>query len=187
MTSPFIGRQYSRRCKPERGGRIFPVSDNAQDVVAAFKHYLNDRKVQIRTNTRVIGIKVEKGRVTAVRTEQGEFPAGAVILATGGASFPGTGSTGDGYRMAEEVGHTIKKLRPALVPLVVEEKETAGSMQGVSLRNVRLTAFRGTADKIDTSSISSDFKSSKILKFSCSTRREPASRLQKKENSRAFT
>jgi len=140
--------KYGVETKTERGGRIFPISDDARDVVAAFKHYLNDRKVEIMTNTRVIGVKVEEGRVTAVRSAQGELPASAVILATGGASFPGTGSTGDGYRVAEEVGHAIKKLRPALVPLVVEEKEIAGSMQGVSLRNVRLTSFRCTADKI---------------------------------------
>lgn len=142
-------RKYGVETKAERGGRIFPVSDDARDVVAAFKGYLEEHKVEVRTNTQVTGIVAENGRVTAVRTAQGELSAGAVILATGGASFPGTGSTGDGYRLAEAVGHTIKKLRPALVPLVVEEKTTAESMQGVSLNNVRLTSFRCTADKIE--------------------------------------
>jgi predicted flavoprotein YhiN len=142
-------RKYGVETKGERGGRIFPVSDDARDVVAAFERYLADHKVEIRNNTRVIGIVVEQGRITAVRTEQGEIAASAVILAAGGASFPGTGSAGDGYRMAEVLGHTIKKLRPALVPLVVEEKSIAESMQGVSLNNVRLTAFRCTADRIE--------------------------------------
>ena len=77
------------------------------------------------------------------------MPAESVILATGGSSFVTTGSSGDGYEMAQRLGHTIVKLRPALVPLVVEEVDLAASMQGVSLKNVRLTAFRGTADQID--------------------------------------
>ncbi len=142
-------RQYGVETKAERGGRIFPVSDDARDVVAAFKSYLSDQQVEIRTNTPVTGIVVENGRVTGVRTAQGELSASAVIVAAGGASFPGTGSTGDGYRIAEAIGHTIKKLRPALVPLVVEEKATAEGMQGVSLNNVRLTSFGCTADKIE--------------------------------------
>jgi hypothetical protein len=77
------------------------------------------------------------------------IPADAVILAAGGASWPKTGSTGDGYAMAAALGHTIVPLRPALVPLIVEEIALAKSMQGVSLRNVRLTAFRGRAETID--------------------------------------
>ena len=142
-------RIYSVETKTERGGRIFPVSDDAQDVVTAFKKYLADHNVQMKTNARVTGILVDKGQVTGIRTEKDEYPAAAVVLATGGASFPGTGSTGDGYRLAAALGHTITKLRPALVPLVVEEQELAKSMQGGSLRNVRLTAFQCTADKIE--------------------------------------
>jgi len=84
-----------------------------------------------------------------VQTEQGVYPAKAVILATGGASFPGTGSSGDGYQMAAAVGHTITKLRPALVPLAVYEVDRASSMQGVSLSNVRLTAYQCPANEID--------------------------------------
>ncbi len=142
-------RSYGVETKAERGGRIFPVSDDARDVVTAFKSYLADYKVQIQNNTRVTGILVDKGHVIGIRTEKDEYPATSVVLATGGASFPGTGSTGDGYRLATALGHTITKLRPALVPLVVQEQEQARSMQGVSLRNVRLTAFQCTADKID--------------------------------------
>ena len=140
---------YGVETKTERGGRIFPVSDDARDVATAFKKYLTDHKVQMQINARVTEILVDKGHVIGVRTEQEEYPAAAVVLATGGASFPGTGSTGDGYRLAAALGHTITKLRPALVPLVVEEVERAGSMQGVSLRNVRLTAFQCPTDEID--------------------------------------
>lgn len=142
-------RGYGVETKAERGGRIFPVSDDARDVVTAFKHYLADHDVTMKTNVRVTKVLVDKGHVIGVGTEQEEYPAAAVVLATGGASFPGTGSTGDGYRLAAALGHTIVKLRPALVPLVVEERERARSMQGVSLRNVRLTAFQCTADEID--------------------------------------
>ena len=92
---------------------------------------------------------VDEGHVIGIRTEREKYTAAAVVLATGGASFPGTGSTGDGYRLAAALGHTITKLRPALVPLVVEERELARSMQGVSLRNVRLTSFQCSADDID--------------------------------------
>ena len=144
-------RRYGVETKTEPDGRIFPASDDARDVVKAFKRYMADHKVQMRTGIRATGIQVDRGRVTGVQTEQGAYPAAAVILATGGASYPSTGSTGDGYRMAEAVGHTITRLRPALVPLVVQEIQLARSMQGVSLRNVRLTAFQCRADEIDSS------------------------------------
>ena len=144
-------KRYGVETKTEPDGRIFPASDDARDVVKAFKRYMADHKVQMRTGIRATGIQVDGGRVTGVQTEQGAYPTAAVILATGGASYPSTGSTGDGYRMAEAVGHTITRLRPALVPLVVQEIQLARSMQGVSLRNVRLTAFQCRADEIDSS------------------------------------
>jgi len=146
----FLGR-YGVETKTERGGRIFPASDDARDVVRALERYMADYGVRLRTNVRVTGLQVEAGRVIGVRTARGTYPAAAVVLATGGASYPHTGSTGDGYRMAAEVGHTIVKLRPALVPLVVREVRRAKSMQGVSLRNVRLTAYQCPADEIDPS------------------------------------
>jgi predicted flavoprotein YhiN len=144
----FLGR-YGVETKTERGGRIFPVSDNAEDVVKAFGRYLAENKVQIKTATVVNNILVDNGCVTGVQAGGKTYPAAAVILTTGGASYPATGSTGDGYRLAAEIGHTIIKLRPSLVPLVVLEIERAKSMQGVSLHNVRLTAYRCTADEID--------------------------------------
>ena len=144
---------YGVETKVERGGRIFPVSDDAADIVKAFRRYLKDYGVKIRTGVPVTGIAVRAGRVEGVRTEEGLLPARAVILATGGATWPATGSTGDGYRIAATLGHTVTKLRPALVPLVVMEVERAKAMQGVSLKNVRLTAFRGPAEGIDPSLI----------------------------------
>ena len=144
-------RRYGVETKTERGGRIFPASDDAQDIVKALEHYLSDYGVQVQTYARVTSILVDKGHVASVQTERNAHSAAVVILATGGASYPGTGSTGDGYHMSAAVGHTITKLRPALVPLVVFETERAKSMQGVSLRNVRLSSYQCTADEINPS------------------------------------
>jgi predicted Rossmann fold flavoprotein len=141
-------RSYSVATKTERGGRIFPASDDARDVVKAFRHFLADHKVEVRTDIKVTDICTENGRITGVKTDKTDFPARAVILATGGASWPATGSTGDGYKIAKTLGHTIVKLRPALVPLVVREVDLARSMQGVSLKNVSLTAYQCQTDEI---------------------------------------
>ena len=146
----FLSR-YGVETKTERGGRVFPVSDRAEDVVSAFQKYLIDHGVEICRHSRVIGIETCNKEVTGVVTAGGKRRASAVIIAAGGLTYPATGSTGDGYTMASALGHTIINLRPALVPLVVEEIPHAKSMQGVSLRNVRLTAFQGRAEKIDPS------------------------------------
>ena len=144
-------KRYGVETKVERGGRIFPTSDNAKDVVDALRRYLVETKVDLHYNVPVNSIIAEKGRITAVRTKTSTLPATVAILATGGSSFAATGSAGDGFRMARELGHTIVKIRPALVPLVVEEMDLAASMQGVSLKNVRLTAFQCKARDIDPS------------------------------------
>jgi hypothetical protein len=144
----FLNR-YGVETKVERGGRIFPLSDDAADVVKAFRRYLAEHGVTLRTSAPVKGIAVRDGRVEGVLAQEGLLSASAVILAAGGATWPATGSTGDGYRMAANLGHSVTKLRPALVPLVVIEVERAKSMQGVSLRNVRLTAFRGPSGAIN--------------------------------------
>jgi hypothetical protein len=133
----------------ERGGRIFPASGRAVDVVTALRRHLVQRGVKVRTGEAVTGIDTCDGAVNGVITRSGRYPAEAVILAAGGSSYPVTGSSGDGYRLAAGVGHTVVNLRPALVPLVVYEIERAKSMQGVSLKNMRLTAWRGTAESID--------------------------------------
>jgi predicted Rossmann fold flavoprotein len=142
-------KRYGVETKMERGGRIFPASDDARDVVKTFESYLKENRVKVQMSTRVTAVKTENCQVTGVQTDKGDLPAGAVILASGGASWPATGSTGDGYKMAEFLGHTIVKLRPALVPLVVEEIALARSMQGVSLKNVCLTAYQGRSEEID--------------------------------------
>jgi len=142
-------KRYGVETKSERGGRVFPVSDNAADVVSALKRYMTDHGVEVR-RARATAIGLRDGTVEKAFTEKGSLTAGAVILATGGATYPATGSTGDGYRIASELGHSIIPVRPALVPLVVEEVSRARSMQGVGLRNVRLTACQCRAEQIDS-------------------------------------
>lgn len=140
---------YGVATKLERGGRIFPVSDDARDVVRALERYLADNHVEIKLNITVTAIQKKKAGLFEVSTSGDMYAAKAVILATGGASWPQTGSTGDGYKISSRLGHNIVELKPALVPLIVEEIDLAKSMEGLSLRNVRATAFRGRAQEID--------------------------------------
>lgn len=127
--------------KEERGGRVFPVSDKAVDVVNAFERVLHRLAVQIKYNCDVKAIEVANKQVVGVLTADGTvYEADAVILATGGSSFPGTGSTGDGYKMAEQIGHTIVPLHPALVPLESAD-DWVKELQGLSLRNVNVTVL----------------------------------------------
>ena len=140
-------KRYGVATKAEPDGRIFPASDDARDIVNAFERYLADSGVEMQTRAKVTDILMDKGRVIGVRGPK-TYPAAAVILAAGGATYPGTGSAGDGYRLAAAVGHTVTRLRPSLVPLVVHEIECAKSMQGVSLHNVRLTSYQCPADGI---------------------------------------
>lgn len=125
----------------ERGGRVFPLSEDAHAVTEKLTGWIAAQGVQLRTSCCVQSIEVNDRRVSGVVTSERDFlPASAVILATGGASFSHTGSTGAGYRMAAALGHTIQTLRPALVPL-----RTAGSLcpslQGLTLRNVRVDFY----------------------------------------------
>ncbi len=143
--------KYGIETKVERGGRIFPASDSAEDVVSALGRYITDCGVRLLPSVRVTGIRRENGILTGVLADDKFYPADAVVLATGGASYPQTGSTGEGYRIAAGLGHTIVKPRPALVPLIVTEIERAKSMQDISLRNVRLTAYRCHSDEIPSS------------------------------------
>lgn len=119
--------------KVERGNRVFPVSDCAQSVLDCLQNELRRLHVTV-SEERVTEILTAEGRVTGVRTDRGSHEAGWVILATGGVSYPATGSTGDGYRMAEALGHTIVPREGSLVPL--EAEEDCKQMQGLSLRNV---------------------------------------------------
>jgi hypothetical protein len=120
----------------QRGGRVFPVSERAKDIVEALVTWVQDHGVSLRTESAVERLLVEEKRVLGVRTRGGhEYHSDAVVITTGGASYPDTGSTGDGYRLAERVGHTIVPIRPALVPLETAG-DTAPRLQGLSLRNV---------------------------------------------------
>ncbi len=120
----------------ERGGRVFPASGRSQDVVDALTRWARSRGVTLRTRSPVGRLLVEAERITGVRCRDGRsYRADSVVVATGGGSYPGTGSTGDGYRLAEAVGHTIIPIRPALVPLETKG-DTARRLQGLSLRNV---------------------------------------------------
>jgi len=127
--------------KVERGGRVFPESDKAADVVGTMLRQLHRLGVKIETEMAVKRILVEDGRAVGIESMSGAlYKSDAVILAAGGASYPGTGSSGDGYTMAEAIGHSIVPLRPSLIPLETEEEWVKGT-QGLSLRNVRVTAL----------------------------------------------
>lgn len=123
--------------KTERGGRVFPCSDRAADVIDALFFALKRRGVTL-LHRRAERLVLERGRVIGVTAGGETLPAGAVVVATGGLSYPATGSTGDGYWLAEQAGHTIVPPRPSLVPLE-EAGDTCAQMQGLSLRNVTLT------------------------------------------------
>ncbi len=123
--------------KTERGNRVFPVSDRAFDVSAALERELRRRKVRI-VRDRAVTVELTDGCVSAVWGEKTRYPTHAAILATGGISYPGTGSTGDGYRIAASLGHTIVEPRGSLVPLVSDDP-CCGQMQGLALKNVELT------------------------------------------------
>lgn len=123
--------------KVERGNRVFPQSDKAADIIDALYYELKRCKVPV-LQTRVTGLRVEEEKVVGLDTEQGSLEAGAVILATGGVSYPATGSTGDGHQMAASAGHTVVEPKPSLVPLESPEA-FCGRMQGLALKNVMLT------------------------------------------------
>lgn len=126
------------KTKIERGGRVFPVSDRSSDVLNALLNILKKLNVKILTNTKVENIIVKDGAVSGVKlSSKEELNADKVILATGGKSYPACGSTGDGYKMAEELGHTVTSIRPSLIPLTSKNKECM-DLQGLSLRNVRV-------------------------------------------------
>ncbi len=137
--------------KEERGNRIFPVTDKSIDVLNCFLNRLKELNVQILVNEKVEkiiteNIKIEDleteknylKKVVAVKTEKQTIKADKVILATGGKSYPLTGSTGDGYKIAQELGHTITKIKPSLVPLETYNEKLKKELQGLSLRNVRI-------------------------------------------------
>ena len=127
--------------KTERGNRVFPVSDHSSDIILALKRAMEKGNVDVRLNAGAESLLIQDGRIAGVKLETGEsISANAVIIATGGVSYPSTGSTGDGYRFAEAAGHTIETPRASLVPIETRESWPANLM-GLTLKNVRLTAY----------------------------------------------
>lgn len=132
--------------KEERGNRYFPTSDRAEDVRMALERETKKAGVDVKLNSKVCGIEIEDSKVKSVVLENGKIDADKIILATGGKSYPLTGSNGDGYKIAEELGHTIKDVRGSLVPLIAE-KSVCSKMQGLSLRNVGIVLYDVEKDK----------------------------------------
>ncbi len=139
---------YGLTTKVERGGRVFPASDDAQEVRHLFMKLLKDKKVDLHLEEPVSHLVVMDGAAKGVVTGKGRYDADAVILCTGGASYPRTGSTGDGYRLAKEAGHKVTTIRPALIPLVCAEAWPK-ELQGLSLKNVTLSLDAGGRRKAE--------------------------------------
>ena len=135
-------KQQGLEVKEERGNRIFPVTDKSIDVLKSFTKKIKELNIEIKYNTRVIEILTEivngEKKVIGVKTDKEMIKADKVILATGGKSYPLTGSTGDGYQLAEKLGHSITPIKPSLVPLEVYDKVECKELQGLSLRNVEI-------------------------------------------------
>ena len=141
------------KTKEERGNRIFPVSDKSLDVLNAFEKEMEKNNVKVITKANVKKINIENKKVTGVTFEKDglnkTFKADKVILATGGKSYSATGSTGDGYKIAEDLGHSIVRIRPSLVPLQTNERDLkiCKQMQGLSLRNVKMKLIDSSKNK----------------------------------------
>ena len=148
-------KEHGVGVKEERGNRIFPVSDKSMDVLNAFEKELKKKNVKIKLNTRVVGIDTENGRVESLtyENENGQLKkltADKIILATGGKTYSSTGSTGDGYEIAQKLGHTVTKIRPSLVPLTATGKSLniCKDLQGLSLKNVGIKLIDSTKNKV---------------------------------------
>lgn len=142
------------KVKEERGHRIFPTTDQAKDVLNAFIRQLEKAKVTVKTNAKVNKIIVDQGKAIGVQClfndKKETILADKVILATGGKSYPITGSTGDGYKIARELGHTITEIKPSLIPLTAskESLEICKQLQGLSLRNIAIQIRDNKKNKI---------------------------------------
>ena len=131
-------KQEGLEVKEERGNRIFPITDKSIDVLKCFTKKIKELGIKIKYSTRVEEILVENNHIVGVIAEGVKIKADKVILATGGKSYPLTGSTGDGYELVKKLGHTITKIQPSLVPLESYEKNMCKNLQGLSLRNVKI-------------------------------------------------
>lgn len=124
------------KTKVERGNRVFPISDKSSDVLRALEKQIKKLNISIKFNYKVNDIKYKESNNSFIINN--EITADKLIIATGGKTYPGTGSTGDGYEFAKKMGHTITSIRPSLVPLEIKEKEECKDLQGLSLKNVNI-------------------------------------------------
>lgn len=124
------------KTKVERGNRVFPISDKSSDVLRALEKQIKKLNISIKFNYKVNDIKYKESNNSFIINN--EMAADKLIIATGGKTYPGTGSTGDGYEFAKKMGHTITSIRPSLVPLEIKEKEECKDLQGLSLKNVNI-------------------------------------------------
>ncbi len=148
---------HNLKLKVERGNRVFPFSDKSSDVIKTLQRALEDNNVEVRLSERVTGWEVNGKRINAIITDKAKYPCDKVILATGGKSYPQTGSTGDGYDLAKSVGHTIVSPKPALTALDTRfafdvngnKRRLADlpSLEGLSLKNVRATVINRDSKK----------------------------------------
>src|SRR5699024_5205918 len=130
--------------KTERGNRVFPRSDHSSDIIRGLQNLMKKYGVTVHLNTEVESLIASEERVRGIRIKEGKkkILCDQIIVATGGLSYPSTGSTGDGYRFAKSCGMKVSPCSPSLVPLVTKE-DYIPQMQGLSLKNVSLTIFRG--------------------------------------------
>lgn len=143
-------RNLGLELKVERGKRVFPVSDRSLDVVLALEKYIKKNKVKLHLESPVDSILIEDGKAAGIRLKNGkEEKADGVIVCTGGLSYPGTGSTGDGYRFAKAAGHYVTKLYPSLVPLKTAEN-WCHELMGLSLKNIEITVKNNKGKKVYT-------------------------------------
>ncbi|RLD61618.1 MAG: aminoacetone oxidase family FAD-binding enzyme [Bacteroidetes bacterium] len=133
-------KRYGVESTLERGGRYFPASNKSADVLKALLQWTHDMKVEIRCGHRVEKLIVENNIINGLQANGQKFISKNVILATGGKSYPATGSNGEGYELAKKVGHSIQKARPALVPLITEG-DVAQKLQGLNLKNVKAVVW----------------------------------------------
>ncbi len=133
-------KKYGVESTLERGGRYFPASNKSKDVLDALLQWVNELKVEIQGSSKVDELLVENGAVKGVVADGGEFLCEKIILATGGKSYPGTGSEGDGYRLAKSAGHSVVEPLPSLVPLVCKGN-VAEKLQGLALKNVNASVW----------------------------------------------
>ena len=143
-----IMEEEGLKVKEERGNRIFPVTDKSQDVLKVFEKKLKKLNVNILLNTKVEDILVENRKIIGVKTNKETIKCDKIILATGGKSYPLTGSTGDGYILAKKLGHTITNIKPSLIPYEIYEQNLCKNLQGLSLKNVKIKLLDKEKNKV---------------------------------------